>query len=124
MVGVPCFSTMWRCGPSLRIGWPLPCFSFSQRISAGPMTEGDEERRHHRPAGAEGEVSEQTEAARTGRHGSEVKDNKTSAPLRLARFQRFDDDRHRLPIEPLTRTVSPGFSAATSGGRKFGRVAA
>ena len=37
MVGVPCFSTMWRCGPSLRIGWPLPCFTFSQRMSGGPI---------------------------------------------------------------------------------------
>ncbi len=37
MVGVPAFSMMWRCGPSLRIGWPLPCLIFSQRISAGLM---------------------------------------------------------------------------------------
>ncbi len=37
MVGVPAFSMMWRCGPSLRIGWPLPCFTLSQRISE-PLT--------------------------------------------------------------------------------------
>src|SRR5215475_10861793 len=32
MVGVPAFSTMWRCGPSARIGWPLPCFTLSHWI--------------------------------------------------------------------------------------------
>ena len=37
MVGVPAFSTIWRCGPSLRIGWPLPCFTFSHWISE-PLT--------------------------------------------------------------------------------------
>ena len=35
MVGVPAFSRIWRCGPSARMGWPLPCFTFSQRISMG-----------------------------------------------------------------------------------------
>ncbi len=37
MVGVPAFSTMWRWGPSLRIGWPLPCLTFSHWISE-PLT--------------------------------------------------------------------------------------
>ena len=36
MVGVPCFSTMWRCGPSERIGWPRPCFTFSSEMMRGP----------------------------------------------------------------------------------------
>jgi len=35
MVGVPAFSMMWRAGPSARMGWPLPCLCFSQRISMG-----------------------------------------------------------------------------------------
>ena len=37
MVGVPCFSTIWRCGPSSRIGWPLPCMDFSFRMNHGPI---------------------------------------------------------------------------------------
>ena len=36
MVGVPCFSTMWRCGPSERIGWPRPCLTFSSEMMRGP----------------------------------------------------------------------------------------
>ena len=36
MVGVPCFSTIWRCGPSLRIGWPRPCFTLSSEMMRGP----------------------------------------------------------------------------------------
>ena len=36
MVGVPRFSIRCRSGPSLRIGWPLRCNDFSQRINGGP----------------------------------------------------------------------------------------
>jgi hypothetical protein len=40
-------------GPSLRMGWPLPCFTFSQRISMGLIRKGDHQRRHHRRARTE-----------------------------------------------------------------------
>jgi hypothetical protein len=36
MVGVPCFSTIWRCGPSERIGWPRPCLTLSSEMMPGP----------------------------------------------------------------------------------------
>ena len=36
MVGVPFLVTRWDCGPSVRIGWPLPCLSRSWSMIAGP----------------------------------------------------------------------------------------
>jgi hypothetical protein len=37
MVGVPAFSVTWRAMPSVRIGWPLPCLAFIQRMKREPM---------------------------------------------------------------------------------------
>ena len=36
MVGVPALATMCDCGPSLRIGWPLPWNSRSRSMIIGP----------------------------------------------------------------------------------------
>ena len=36
MVGVPFLVSRCDCGPSVRMGWPLPCFSRSMEIIAGP----------------------------------------------------------------------------------------
>ena len=36
MVGVPALLTMWDCGPSARIGWPLPCSSRSRLMMNWP----------------------------------------------------------------------------------------
>ena len=36
MVGVPFLVTRWDCGPSVRIGWPLPCFMRSLAMMTGP----------------------------------------------------------------------------------------
>ena len=38
MVGVPFFSTMWRSGPSSRMGWPPRWMDFNQRMTTGPST--------------------------------------------------------------------------------------
>ena len=35
MVGVPAF-LKWVCGPSARIGWPLPCRIRSELMIVGP----------------------------------------------------------------------------------------
>ena len=35
MVGVPAFLKC-VCGPSARIGWPLPCLTLSDAMIAGP----------------------------------------------------------------------------------------
>ena len=35
MVGVPAF-LKWVCGPSARIGWPLPCRKRSEAMMRGP----------------------------------------------------------------------------------------
>ncbi len=61
MVGVPAFSRIWRCGPSARMGWPLPCFTFSQRISMGLIRKAISKRGHHCRARTEGQVFEQPE---------------------------------------------------------------
>ena len=37
IVGVP-FLAKWLCGPSSRIGWPLPCRTRSQPMKRGPMS--------------------------------------------------------------------------------------
>ena len=36
MVGVPRFVSECDCGPSSRIGWPLPCLMRSREMMAGP----------------------------------------------------------------------------------------
>ena len=36
MVGVPFLVSRCDCGPSVRIGCPLPCFSRSSAMMAGP----------------------------------------------------------------------------------------
>ncbi len=36
MVGVPRFVRRCDCGPSSRIGWPLPCFNRRSEMMAGP----------------------------------------------------------------------------------------
>ncbi len=36
MVGVPALAMMCDCGPSLRIGWPLPWNSRSRSMIIGP----------------------------------------------------------------------------------------
>ena len=35
IVGVPAF-LKWVCGPSARIGWPLPCLTRSELMIVGP----------------------------------------------------------------------------------------
>ena len=37
MVGVPRLAR-WVCGPSSRIGWPLPCRTLSQPMNFGPIS--------------------------------------------------------------------------------------
>ena len=37
MVGVPRLAR-WLCGPSARIGWPLPCVARSQLMNLGPSS--------------------------------------------------------------------------------------
>jgi hypothetical protein len=36
MVGVPTLVTRWPCGPSFRIGWPLPWRMRSAEMMLGP----------------------------------------------------------------------------------------
>ena len=61
MVGVPDFVRIWLCGPSARIGWPLPCFTLQRRDDLRPEHEHEQDRGHGRPAGPEGDVAEDVE---------------------------------------------------------------
>ena len=36
IVGVPFLVSRWDCGPSARIGWPLPCFKRKAEMIRGP----------------------------------------------------------------------------------------
>jgi hypothetical protein len=36
IVGVPALAMMWDCGPSARIGWPLPCSARKRSMMDGP----------------------------------------------------------------------------------------
>ena len=38
IVGVPFLVSRCDAGPSLRIGWPLPCFERSQAMNFGPIS--------------------------------------------------------------------------------------
>jgi hypothetical protein len=60
MVGVPAFLKC-VCGPSARIGWPLPCRSAQRIDDRGPKDEDDQRRGDQRAAGAEGDVAEDVE---------------------------------------------------------------
>ena len=88
----PAFSTMWRCGPSVRMGWPLPCFTFSQRIRPPLIDKREEQRRHHRAAGTERQILEQPEEGELV--GVREKREIIEHALRTSRFQRVDNHRH------------------------------
>ena len=62
MVGVPRLAR-WLCGPSSRIGWPLPCVARSQLMNHGPEQKADEQRGRARRAGAEADVADEVEDA-------------------------------------------------------------
>ena len=62
MVGVPRLAR-WLCGPSARIGWPLPCLARSQRMNNGPEQQADEQRGRGRRTGAEADVADEVEDA-------------------------------------------------------------
>ena len=61
MVGVPFLVTRCDCGPSVRIGWPLPCCSAQLVDDPRPEQEHEDQRRDHRAAGADGDVAEDVE---------------------------------------------------------------
>ena len=63
MVGVPRLAR-WVCGPSSRIGWPLPWRTRSQPMNFGPISRPMSKRGRGRRAGAEGDVAEEVEDPR------------------------------------------------------------
>ena len=60
MVGVPAFLKC-VCGPSARIGWPLPCRTRSESMMRRAEEEDQQRRGDQRAAGAEGDVAEDVE---------------------------------------------------------------
>jgi hypothetical protein len=60
MVGVPAF-LKWVCGPSARIGWPLPWRTRSELMIIGPEHEDDQRGGDQRRAGTEGDVAKDVE---------------------------------------------------------------
>ena len=61
MVGVPFLVTRCDCGPSVRIGWPLPCRSAQLVDDHRPEQEHEHQRGDHRAAGADRDVAEHVE---------------------------------------------------------------
>ncbi len=109
MVGVPCFSTMWRCGPSLRIGWPLPCFTLSKRDDARTEEEDEEQCRQDRRTGPRRLVLEDVEQRHfVGETGEQVEEHQDSFRTG-GNFCRMASTSGpiRLPSDPLTITTSP-----------------
>ena len=93
-----------------RIGWPLRCTRCSQRISFGPTTEADHQRRQARGARAEGDVAEQVEQDELV--GERLRAGRTASGALRQAIERSDDQLIRLPRLPLTSTASPGRTAA------------
>ena len=85
MVGVPCFSTIWRCGPSLRIGWPLPCFTLSSEMMRRPEQQDEQQGGEDRRAGARRLIAEHVEGRDfVGQAGEQVDRASVGRPCRLA----------------------------------------
>ena len=61
MVGVPALAMMCDCGPSARIGWPLPCSRRRRSMMVGPNRKTNNSAGDHRAAGAEGDIAEDVE---------------------------------------------------------------
>ena len=134
MVGVPFLVTRWLCGPSSRIGWPLPCRTRSAAMIVGPEQEDEDERRDRRAAGAEGDVAEDVEdrdlvgeAGRGGRASGDF----LSLPVFGGRpagakraFRLSTSGPIRLAFDPLTMTTSPAPIASASSGSSSAAVSA
>ena len=58
MVGVPFLVSRCDCGPSVRIGWPLPCLSRSAAMIVGPKKNTKNKAVRRRAGGAESDVAE------------------------------------------------------------------
>src|SRR4029450_12929959 len=79
MVGVPFLVTRCDCGPSLRIGWPLPRLSRNWSLIAGPNRKTNTQAGATPPAGAERDVAQDVErpdrvreSGKPVQHGSAV----------------------------------------------------
>ena len=95
--------TRCDCGPSLRIGWPLPCSQPQVIDDPRAEQEHEDERGDHRAAGAERDVAEHVERGRTCQRTRKAnKAWSTSGDLdvprarlaAIAALQRLDDRTH------------------------------
>ena len=114
------WSTMCDCGPSVRIGWPLPCRSRSWSMIDGPNMKTKTSAVIDRAAGAERDVAEHVEDRElVGQIDQPIEHTHqpcadASASCPAAREGREDDAFSALtmgpmrePSEPLTMTTSP-----------------
>ena len=114
----------WRrcdCGPSARIGWPLPCLRRSLSMIARAEQEHEDQRGHHRAAGAERDVAEHVEEReRAGKVGQPVEHRINLACRRRGaepeywRVSALTIGPIFEPSEPLTITASPARTAAST----------
>ena len=130
--------TRWLCGPSARIGWPLPCLTRSGAMIAGPKRKTKMSAVIVAPPVAERDVAEDVEdrhlIGEAGRAGRALGDFLAPAGLRGAlagakrAFSASTSGPMRLPIEPLTMTTSPGApslrAAAVRSSAAVSRIAA
>src|SRR6185312_15753805 len=93
-------------------GLALALAFFQPRDQGRVDEEGDQERRHHCRAGAEGEIAEQPEEGQLFGMSEkrQVIQHQPAFPFRASTITAM-----RLPREPFTSTVSPGLSEAASG---------
>src|SRR6201996_6553888 len=80
---------------------------------------GDQERRHHRRARAEGQVLEQAEEGELVGMGEKREVIKHQAPFSLRASMMTDI---LAPLDSLTRTASPGLCAARTWGSRLSEV--
>ena len=129
IVGVPFLVTMWDCGPSGRIGWPLPCRSRRWSMIQGPNRKTKTPRGDHRAAGPEGNVAKDVEAGdlvgkldQEIEHGSALGGRRERPREReYWRTSALTIGPIREPSEPLIMIASPGWMAASTCGFERGR---
>ena len=127
MVGVPFLVSRCDCGPSVRIGWPLPCLRRKRGNDRRAEEEHQKQTRARRADGAEGQIAEQVQRAEQMREIGEPGQHDDVLHSPAARCEKCDRSAATigpiaLPFEPLTMTTSPPRAASKTDWLDVGRA--
>jgi hypothetical protein len=126
MVGVPCFSTMWRCGAVGADRLAPPLLHLEQRDDARPEQEDEDEGGEDGKPRARRLIAEDVEerdfVGEAGQQKEKHQDSLESGGC--AALIASTSGPMRLPSEPLIITTSPGLRPASRASRNASDVAA